>query len=206
MTARRATGWGLLLVIAALVAWYASRGKVYSPDAFTSLDVGAPAPDFHVPLLAPGPAAPIDLRSWQAGRAVSLQEHRGVPVVLDFWGTWCDPCVERRPTLTALAQRYADRGVVLYGISYRESPQKALKWLQKHGGATYPELQDDGGRVASAYLVHGVPQMYVIGSDGRLRWHCFGCDSLPKYLYPVLDSALSESTPRIESHATAPPH
>ncbi len=110
----------------------------------------------------------------------------------------------RRPAVAALAQRYAERGVVVCGIPYREPPRKALRWLEKHGGATYPELQDDGGQVARTYLVHGVPQMYLIGPDGRLRWHCFGCDSLPKYLYPVLDSVLGESALRGEPAATAP--
>jgi thiol-disulfide isomerase/thioredoxin len=193
MALARATRPVLLLALAALLAWYALRHRALSPDAFSSLALGGVAPVFSVPLLVPGALAPSDVRSWQAGKLVSLDGHRGAPVVLDFWGTWCEPCVVGRPAVAALARRYANHGVVVYGISYREAPDHALKWLEKHGGATCPELRDEGGQVARTYLVHGVPQMYLVGPDGRLRWHCFGCDSLPEHLYPILDSLLGVS-------------
>ena len=193
MTRRRPTMVAVLFVVAACVAWYALRHRRLSPDAFASLPLGETAPAFRMPLLAAGPLAPSHVRSWLAGRPVSLDEHRGVPVVLDFWGSWCDPCVHGRPAIAALARRYAHDGVVVYGISYREDPDHARRWLEKHGGAMYPELRDEGGLVARTYLVHGVPQMYLVGPDGRLRWHCFGCDNLPERLYPILDSVLRVS-------------
>jgi len=180
----------LLAVLAAALAWYAFPPRTIPDDAFATLALGGRAPRFHATLLAPGAIAPPALRGWEAGQPVALDEHRGMFVVLEFWATWCKPCAAVRPDVSLLARRYASRGVAVYGIAYRETAGRVLDWLARNGGADYPELQDEGWHMANAYSIHGVPQMYVIGPDGRLRWHCFGCDSLPERLYPALDSLL----------------
>lgn len=179
-----------MLTLAAALAWLAFGSRAASVTDYGAMLVGRPAPNFRLPLLAAGPIAPPALRHWQPGRTVDLREHRGVPVVLEFWATWCAPCIANRPAVVRIASQYANRGVVVYGIPYNEPSGLVLKWLKGHGGAAYPELDDPDGHATRAYLVRGVPQMFLVGPDGQLRWHCFGCDSLATRLPAVIDSVL----------------
>jgi cytochrome c biogenesis protein CcmG/thiol:disulfide interchange protein DsbE len=197
----------LLLALGGVLVWYASAKRPPSGDSFdvnASPTLGEPAPPLRAALLAPGPMAPAAVQRWRAGTPVTLAQHRGAPVVLEFWATWCKPCIANRPAVARLAARYAHRGLVVYGIPYRETRSHVLKWLSRDGGAQYPELQDEGSHIANAYWVHGIPQMFLIGPDGRIRWHCWGCDNLQARLYPVLDSVLGPSSDASGSSAKVP--
>jgi len=92
------------------------------------------------------------------------------------------------PEVVRLAERYKDRGLVTYGILYEDSPSRALGWLRSHGGVQYAELRDDDGAVARAYGVHAIPQMFLIGPDGRVLSHCWGCITMAEDFSAVVDS------------------
>ena len=81
---------------------------------------------------------------WSAGDRVALSDLEGRPVLIDFWASWCPPCLEQHAHVTEVAERYGSRIAVL-GILVDDSPENALRWMEEQGAA-YPtalELDDD---------------------------------------------------------------
>jgi peroxiredoxin len=103
-----------------------------------------------------------------AGKPVSLADQKGKVVVLDFWATWCGPCVESMPHLDELNKQMSARGVRIFAVNLRETKQQVEKFLsdQKLG---LPVLFDTDGKVGDLFKVQGIPQTVVIGKDGVVR-------------------------------------
>jgi thiol-disulfide isomerase/thioredoxin len=100
---------------------------------------------------------------------ISLSGLRGRVVVLDFWATWCPPCQKMMPTLEALNAEWKDRGVTFVGVNSDGdiAPQDLREFLTSHG-VSYPVVADDG-RANALFKVRALPQLFVIGKDGRVR-------------------------------------
>lgn len=107
------------------------------------------------------------------GKTHRLVDYRGRIVVLDFWATWCHPCVLAMPHVQKLHDAYKDKGVAVFGVNCWESgdPVKFMREKQY----TYTLLLQ-GDPVASAYQVHGIPTFVVIGPDGRVMHYATGFD------------------------------
>ncbi len=117
------------------------------------------------------------------------------------------------PEIVQFAERHKDRGLVTYGILYDDSPSRALAWLRSHGGVQYSELRDDDGTVARAYGVHAIPQMFLIGPDGRVLSHCWGCATMVEDFGAVIDSVVATTSactsvhsPLLAASSAAPAH
>lgn len=103
-----------------------------------------------------------------SGEPVSLQRLRGKIVVLNFWGSWCDPCREEAPVLES-AQRRLRRerlGTVL-GASYNDPPDKALAFARSVG-LSYPLVSDVGTKLARAYGTTKLPETFILDRKGRI--------------------------------------
>lgn len=100
-----------------------------------------------------------------AGQPHALMEYRGRVVVLDFWATWCHPCVESMPKLQQLYDTYKERGVVVLGINVRETGDAI--GLMRQQGYTYGLLLQ-GESVEQVYRVKAIPTLFVIGIDGTV--------------------------------------
>ena len=137
-----------LVLLAVLVAVVAGRLPATSPTA-----TGAMAPDFTLTSLD--------------GEPIALADLRGRPVVVNFWASWCGPCIEEFPLLRDAAARYADTGLVVIGIVNEDRVAAARDFMSEHG-ATWPAAMDPGGRVAGAYGIVGVPETYFIDRNGRI--------------------------------------
>ncbi|MCC7450203.1 MAG: TlpA family protein disulfide reductase [Anaerolineae bacterium] len=128
---------------------------------------GAPiAPE--VGAVAP-PLEAIDLH----GKLVSLAALRGTPVVINFWATWCGPCITEMPLIQAAYAQYRAQGLRIIGVDSNETPAEVLNW-QAHFDLTYDLVIDQDSRLASAYRVRGLPSTYFIGRDGVMRQIAYG--------------------------------
>ena len=175
-----------LLLVAALLGIVAcSSERESAPGGPPFPKIGSAAPNIALPLFLD----PVGRRA--TGSIVRLSDHRGEVVLLSFWSLSCAPCITELPQLVAFAYAHSGPRVHVYGVLMDNSPAEGLVWLREHGYATLPMLADDGQQSHRLYYVHGYPQMYLIGPDGRVAGHCVGClDSCERYA-AKLDSLLA---------------
>ncbi len=106
------------------------------------------------------------------GKPVTLEKHAGQIVLVDFWATWCAPCIKTMPELQKLHDRYASQGVVILGLSVDEDPKKVTKFL-KGKKLTYPIALDAGETPAfQTWGVQAVPAAFLVDRSGKVvaRW------------------------------------
>ncbi|MCE9615237.1 MAG: DUF2092 domain-containing protein [Lentisphaerae bacterium] len=125
--------------------------------------VGKPAPGFTLEGLDGSPMELATLRHKNA-------------VILDFWATWCRPCRQSLPMLSALAEAYREKGVVFYAINQQEEAE-AVRTFVDGLGLRLPVLFDKSGIVGSDYGVSSIPQTVLIGKDGIVRAVHVGADA-----------------------------
>jgi thiol-disulfide isomerase/thioredoxin len=115
-----------------------------------------------------GVAAPAFALPDLEGRPVTLAAHHGRDVVvLDFWATWCGPCVTLFPEVVALEKEFAGRPVVFYAVNVMESADTARRFLAAKD-LPLRVLLDEDGAVARRYEVTGIPRTVIIGKDGAV--------------------------------------
>lgn len=112
------------------------------------------------------PAPPFALTPVGGGASVTLESLRGKPAVINFWATWCVPCLQEHPALAAAA-RAMGSDVRFLGIVHEDEEARVRSFLAERGQA-YPSLLDDDARTAIAYGVAGVPETYFIDATGRI--------------------------------------
>jgi cytochrome c biogenesis protein CcmG/thiol:disulfide interchange protein DsbE len=115
--------------------------------------IGTVAPDFTVQ---------------DSGNQVTLSQLRGKIVVLNFWATWCAPCVEEVPSLEQLQQRMKNKGVVVLAVSVDEDPSAYHDFLQKHK-VDLLTIRDATQKSNSLYGTFKFPETYIIDRDGVMR-------------------------------------
>ena len=117
-----------------------------------------------------GPAPAFSLQSLD-GETVSLADFQGRPVVVNFWGAWCEQCTLELPLLAEMHRRFP--AVPIVGILYREDPEVG-RAAARRGDATWPTLVDPDARVAAAYGVKGAPATFFIRPDGTIAGDLLG--------------------------------
>jgi peroxiredoxin len=126
--------------------------------------------------LKQGDAAPPLRLPTLDGAVVDLASFRGKVVVVNFWATWCPPCVEEMPSLEKLHRALGPEGLVVLGVSVDED-EAALRAFAQKVGVTFPTLRDPGGRgPTAAYRTTGYPETFVVDPQGVL---------LDKYIGPA---------------------
>ncbi len=101
------------------------------------------------------------------GTQLSLSAFKGHPVVLDFWATWCGPCREEIPIWEQLQKQYANKGLVIVGISEDDHKQDVLSFL-KQTPLTYPVVMDQDRLSGSYGLATGLPTTLLVRKDGTI--------------------------------------
>ena len=115
----------------------------------------------------PNAAPDFTVSVWNgtAGERIHLAALRGKPVVLNFWGSWCEPCQAEAPILSAAAKTYAAQGVVFIGIAYQTPQQDGQAFIKQHG-ITYLCGPDPSGDILTNFGITGLPQTLLIDRSG----------------------------------------
>lgn len=114
---------------------------------------GQTAPDFHLTL--------------QNGQAVTLASYRGRVLVLNFWASWCPPCVEETPALNALAQEFPASQVAVLGVSIDADPIAYQTFLQ-HYQIHFATARQPDESLMHRYGTQQIPETYIIAPDGQV--------------------------------------
>lgn len=127
-----------------------------------------------------GSEAPDFITSLLDGNEFQLSKLRGKVVVLDFWATWCGPCVQAMPVVTEVAQSMAQSGVVVYAVNVGEESDEIKDFLKKVK-ITVPIVLDPESKIADAYQTEAIPQTILIGKDGRIEVVHVGFEGLDQF-------------------------
>jgi len=157
-------------------SWLAVRAGLLAFGLLVAAVVGAAGAD--QPALA-SLLKTLDLRGYTArttapqfsgstldGRQLSMTEHRGAVIVLNFWATWCLECRSEMPVLERLRREFSSRGLAIIGVNAREN-KEAVRRYAKELGLTFPLVLDPDGEINALYGVIGLPTTFVVGRDGR---------------------------------------
>jgi cytochrome c biogenesis protein CcmG/thiol:disulfide interchange protein DsbE len=121
-----------------------------------------------VDTIAKGQPVPAIVGTALDGSQVDLATYRGRPVVVNFWGPSCPPCVTELPLLAAKAEAHAADGLVILGVLTDDPVAGAQDFATAHE-ATWPTVIDPGAAIKAAYHVVGRPQSYFVDRAGILR-------------------------------------
>ncbi|HEY6227245.1 MAG TPA: TlpA disulfide reductase family protein [Verrucomicrobiae bacterium] len=115
---------------------------------------------------------PIDLKfTAMDGREVDLAKLRGKVVLIDFWATWCGPCVAEFPHIKKTYEKFHDKGLEIIGISLDDDKQDLLNFLKKNGPAPWPQYFDGKGwntEMSFKFAINAVPTYFLIDKKGNL--------------------------------------
>jgi thiol-disulfide isomerase/thioredoxin len=101
------------------------------------------------------------------GRRIGLKGFRGKVVLLNFWATWCPPCIQEMPTMEKLHRELNREGLEVVAVNFRESREEVQKFFTEIG-LTFTALLDKDGKVFEKYGAWGLPVTYIIDQKGAL--------------------------------------
>lgn len=174
------------------------------PSAALIALLAAPLPGAD---LGPGDPAPeLKVAKWVSGKEVKIADGKDKNIfVIEFWATWCGPCIQTIPHLTRIANRFEKQGLVVVGVSTdgdetRDRVEPFVKRMGKKMG--YSVALDDRGATGKAFMeaagAEGIPHAFLIGKDGKVAWHGHPMDGLDLRIAEMVgDKAYAESAKKI---------
>ena len=156
-----AIGGALMGLLVIAVVWVLSGQRVRQNITPVG-EVRRPAPELALPSLE--------------GGTVRLSDYHGKVVLVNFWGTWCQPCKEETPALQRAYQKLRDQGLVIIGVDLRNQERAGAdgdadvrKFVESYS-VTYPIALDTTGDVARAYQILPIPTSYFVDQSGTIRY------------------------------------
>ncbi len=107
-------------------------------------------------------------------------------ILVDFWASWCGPCIKELPNLKVLHEQYASQGLVIVGISIDSNPRQWQKALSKHTPAGVQLLAADTSPLIESYAVYRIPQTFLIDQNGKIQAHNLQGNDLTKKVTDLL--------------------
>ncbi len=127
------------------------------------------------------------------GTTLTLSDLQGQWVILNFWATWCTPCVAEMPALQHIADVYAERDLVVLGVNVREDDELVKTFLAENE-ITYPIVMTPRGEVEDQvlldYMASALPQTFIIDPNGEILWRAFSELDLEEFTM-LLDELMS---------------
>ena len=167
--------------LALLFAFALGKGD---PSKLPSALIGRPAPALML--------APVEGLS-ASGRALSgfsgADLGNGRVAVVNFWASWCAPCVDEHPLLMELAK---STGVTILGVNYKDQPQNAQRFIGRYGNPYAAVGADPNGRVGVEWGVYGMPETFVVDGRGVIVFKHVGpitAESLRTRVIPAIERA-----------------
>jgi peroxiredoxin len=147
---------GIFVAVIAMVAavyWWA---QISGPADSERDELSKPAPDFTLP----------DIN----GKQLKLSTLKGKMVLLDYWATWCGPCLEELPALVALQQKYSSKGFTVVGLSVDDASTREVAAFAREHKLSYPIALTGGqDKIPEGYNIFGLPTAYLIDASGVVR-------------------------------------
>jgi cytochrome c biogenesis protein CcmG/thiol:disulfide interchange protein DsbE len=148
LSSKTTVSFALTLLIAGVLIWRVSPYlQIYSAE------VGERAPTFQL--------------TADDGSGASLEDYRGKYVLLNFWATWCPPCIQELPSLNTLHRELESEGLVVLGISVDEN-QGAYEQFLERWDVSFPTVRDAEMEVATLYGTNMYPETYLIDPNGKV--------------------------------------
>jgi cytochrome c biogenesis protein CcmG, thiol:disulfide interchange protein DsbE len=136
---------GVLLVALALVIVYSVQDHV--------VGVGDTAPDFRV--------------KTESGAVITPREFGGKVLILNFWASWCTPCVQEMPSLNRIQQMFASQGLVVLGVNV-DSKEELYRNMLKRFQITFQTVRDPEENINYRYGTYKIPESYIIDRNGKV--------------------------------------
>ena len=116
-----------------------------------------------------GDTAPKFSLTTDQGRTVTRSEFGGKLLVLNFWATWCPPCIEELPSLDQFARKFSAQGVTVLAVSV-DASEKRYRDLLERVRPAFQTVRDPEANVSSSYGTFKYPETYIIGKDGKVLY------------------------------------
>jgi thiol-disulfide isomerase/thioredoxin len=163
----------LVVGLLALLIWRVAHDS--SSNVSTALDKGR-----H-------PTAPAFALERLDGRGkIDLASLRGKkPIVLDFWASWCTPCIRESKRLQAAMEKYRGR-IAFIGVDTKDFAADARSWQRAHG-ITYPSVHDGSGNVLAQWGGLPIPRIFFVARTGKVVGQMIVEEDLPRYLRQIAE-------------------
>lgn len=142
---------GVILTLVLLVGGYTIGSSLFAKEDIPR--EGSTAPDFTLTALD--------------GSKVSLSDYRGRPVMVNFWGSWCEPCAREMPAIQRQYEKWKDKGLVVLGLNLDESNVTVQSFVQQTN-VTFPILLDKELLMRDRYAVRYYPTTFFIDPSGKI--------------------------------------
>ena len=119
-----------------------------------------------------GATPPLALKDL-AGSTVDLAALKGKVVLVNFWATWCAPCIHEMPSMQALRDKLGPAGFDVLAVNYQEGAPRINDFLKKRP-LTLTIVRDADGKARTAWGVKVFPTSFIVGADGRIRYSVLG--------------------------------
>lgn len=160
-----------LVVFAAIAGLFFLALSGGDPSKLPSALIGKPVPEFELP-----PLTASNAKTGKHADVTSAALGKGKPAIIHFFASWCGPCREEHPAVMALAEKLRDQDpdIAFFGINYKDDATAARRFLGGYGDPYTHIGVDRSGRTAIDFGVYGVPEIYVIASDGTVLFRHAG--------------------------------
>jgi len=158
--------WAFVGIVVLILGGGLLAATRYLGDELFPVTVGSKAPDFHANTIDGAPAAK------------TLADYKGEIVLLNVWATWCVPCRTEMPSIQALHDRFAARGLKVVAVSVDNAGfDDEIRTFRDQFGLTFEILHDATGNIQRDYQTTGVPETFIIGRDGMIRRKVIAADN-----------------------------
>ena len=157
--------WAFVGIVVLILGGGLLAATRYLGDELFPVTVGSKAPDFHANTIDGAPAEK------------TLADYKGEIVLLNVWATWCLPCRPEMPSIQALHDRFAARGLKVVAVSIdKPGFDDEIRTFRDQFGLTFEILHDAAGNIQRDYQTTGVPETFIIGRDGLIRRKVIAAD------------------------------